>query len=226
MKKSKTCARSKVGIAWSALVVLVMGHSSQAQAQSTLTLSGNVSITTCFVKVALGSGASGGGVGSSTPTFAIPAVQNSAPTTSAIRGASLNSVTKFTVGLASSAGGSGTCTVGSNWNTAFALASPDTSISGRQLIPVTGGATGIGLELSSWSADGATLKQAISSYPAAATGVSFSGANNTSSQTGLDAVATTASQTFGVTVIKTAANGAAIGSGALSANLTLSYAVF
>jgi type 1 fimbria pilin len=225
MNQSKKVNRSKLGLAWLVLAVLAIGYAGQAQAQSALTLGGNVTVTTCLVKVALGSGASGTGTGTATPSFAIATVQNSSPTTSASRGSTLNSVTKFTVGLTGS-GGTGTCAASGTWNTVFALASPDNTISGRPLIPVTGGAAGVALELTSWSSDGGTQKQAISSYPTATRDVTYSGASNISSQTGLDAVAMSATQTFGVTMIKTAANGVALTSGVVNASVTLGYTVF
>ena len=227
MNHSKKFTRSKLGLAWSVLAVVATGYTGQAQAQSALTLGGNVTVTTCLLKVALGSGASGTGTGTATPSFAIATVQNSSPTTTAFRGSTLKAVTKFTVGLTGS-GGTGTCATPGTWNTVFALASPDTSQAGRSLIPVAvgaGNAAGMGLELTSWSSDGGTQKQAISSYPTATSGVTYSGASNISSQTGLDAVAMSATQTFGVTMIKTAANGAPITSGSVTASLTLGYTV-
>ena len=102
----------------------------------------------------------------------------------------------------------------------------DGTINGRALLPVTGGAGGFGLELNSYDAAGSTLVRAIGSYPASGLGVTYAGANNTSAQTGLDAVAMSATQTFGVGMVKNVAAGTAITSGSLSASVTVSYAVF
>ncbi len=229
MNHFNSSAQSKWGLTWSVLALIAMGYTGQAQAQnaSTVTLTGSVTLTTCFVKIATGSGASGGGTGNTTHTFAIPTVQNNVTTTNASRGGALGGVTKFTVGLASSSGGSGTCGIPGTWNTAFSTAGTvDTSIGGRAFLPVTGGAAGFGLELSSYDAAGSNLVRAISSYPASGLGVRYAGANNTSAQTGLDAAAMTATQTFGVGMVKTLAANSAITSGSLSASVTVSYAVF
>jgi len=229
MKHFDRLTRRKVGLACSTLALMAMGYTGHAQAQnaSTVTLTGNVTLTSCFVKIATGSGTSGGGTGNTVQTFAMPTVQNNVTSTNANRGGALSNTTKFTVGLASASGGSGTCSIPGNWNTAFSTASTvDTSLSGRGLLPVTGGAAGFGLELTAWDAGGTTSIKAISSYPTAGSGVTYSGTNNTSSQTGLDAVANTATQTFGVTMIKNVAAGTPITSGSLSASVTVSYALF
>lgn len=229
MNHFNSSAQSKWGLAWSVLALIAMGYTGQAQAQnaSTVTLTGSVTLTTCFVKIATGSGASGGGTGNTSHTFALPTIQNNVTTTSANRGGTLGAVTKFTVGLASSSGGSGTCAIPGTWNTAFSTAGAlDTGIAGRPLLPVTGGALGFGLELTSYDAAGSNLVRAISSYPASGRGVTYAGANNTSAQTGLDAVAMTATQTFGVGMVKNVGAGTAITSGSLSASVTVSYAVF
>jgi len=229
MKHFNSYAQSKWGLAWSVLALMAMGYTGHAQAQnaSTVTLTGSVTLTTCFVKIATGSGAAGGGTGNTAHTFALPTIQNNVTTTNANRGGSLGAVTKFTVGLATSSGGSGTCAIPGNWNTAFSTAGTvDGTINNRALLPVTGGAAGFGLELNSYDAAGSNLVRAISSYPASGLGVTYAGANNTSAQTGLDAVAMNATQTFGVAMVKTVPAATAITSGALSASVTVSYAVF
>ena len=106
MKHFNSPAQSKWGLAWSVLALIAMGYTGQAQEQnaSTVTLTGSVKLTTCFVKIATGSGAAGGGTGNTAHTFTIPTVQNNVTTTSATRGGALGAVTKFTVGLASSSG--------------------------------------------------------------------------------------------------------------------------
>ena len=229
MNHFNSSAQSKWGLTWSVLALIAMGYTGQAQAQnaSTVTLTGSVTLTTCFVKIATGSGAAGGGTGNTAHAFTIPTVQNNVTTTNATRGGALGAVTKFTVGLASTSGGSSTCAIPGTWNTAFSTAGTvDNSINGRAFLPVTGGAAGFGLELSSYDAAGSTLVRAIGSYPASGLGVTYAGANNTSAQTGLDAVAMTATQTFGVGMVKNVAAGTAITSGSLSASVTVSYAVF
>jgi hypothetical protein len=78
------------------------------------------------------------------------------------------------------------------------------------------------MELYSYSADGTTQVKTINSYAA----TTYSGTNYTSAQTSLAAVATTATQTFGVALIKTAAAGTALGSGTINGVVTVSYALF
>lgn len=208
------------------VAALALVYTGQTHAQSTLTLNGNVQITSCYLRVALGSGATGSGTGATSATFAIPTVQNSSPTTQAALGAALTSVSRFTVGLASAVGATGGCTLPGNWNTAFLTPTPVTTISGRQLLPIgTSTATGVAMELYSFLPDGTPVRT-INSYPASGINVSYAGANNTSAQTGLDAAAVTATQTFGVALIKTVGAGTALTSGTINGTVTVSYALF
>ena len=206
------------------VAALALVYTGQTHAQSTLTLNGNVQLTSCYLRVALGSGARVSGARGTSATFAIPTVQNSSPTTQAALGAALTSVSKFTVGLASADAGG--CALPGNWNTAFSTPTPVTTISGRQLLPIgTSTATGVAMELYSFLPDGTPVRT-INSYPSSGLNVSYAGANNTSAQTGLDAAAVTATQTFGVALIKTVGAGTALTSGTINGIVTVSCALF
>ena len=211
------------------VAAFALSHTGQAQAQvnnSALTVTGTIVTTSCYVKIALGSGATANasGTGSSTGSVALATdLQNNLTTTTAGAGTALTAVTKFSVGLTSASAGNLQCTGPNYWNTAFLSSTPITSLSGKALLPTTGSvATGLAMELYSYSADGLTQVRAINSYAA----TTYSGANNTSVQTNLAAVSTANTQTFGVALIKTAASGTALTSGTITGVVTVSYALF
>jgi hypothetical protein len=82
------------------------------------------------------------------------------------------------------------------------------------------------MELYSYDAAGTTLVQTITTYPAAATGVTYTGGTNVSSQTGLPTVPVASAQTFGVALVKTAAASTALTAGTITGVVTVSYALF
>jgi len=226
MKKLSSNFLRTTRLAYLALAAVAGSQAVHAQVNdSTLTITGTVVTTSCYLKILAGTGAAGGGSGALTASIAAPQVQSTATTTSAVAGAVLSPVVQFTVGLASASGGTSTCTGPSSWNTTFATASPLT-VAGKALLPQTGAGTGAAMELYSYSADGLTQKQAIGSYPASGATVTYSGATNVSGQTGLASVANTATQTFGVAMVKTAATTVALGAGSIIGIVTVGYVLF
>ena len=224
MKTLSTKMLRNTRVAYFALAALAGSQAVYAQASdATLTITGTVQTTSCFLRIAAGTGASGTGTSALTASIKAPTVVADSATQSAAAGFVLSPVSKFTVGLAASSGSTvAGCTGPSTWNTDFSTATPITSVSGRQFLPLSaGGGTGAALELYSFSADGATQVKAISSYAAPTYG-----ASNLSSQTGLVSVATTATQTFGVALVKTAAANTQLGAGAIAGIVTVSYALF
>jgi hypothetical protein len=227
MKKLSSNFLRTTRLAYLALAAVAGSQAVHAQVNdSTLTITGTVVTTSCYLKIQAGTGASGGGSGALTASIATPQVQSTANTTLAVAGAVLSPVVQFTVGLASASGGSSTCTGPASWNTTFATASPITSVSGRQFLPATGLGTGAAMELYSYSADGLTQRQAIATYPSSGSTVTYSGSTNVSGQTGLASVATTATQTFGVAMVKTASANTALGAGTIIGIVTVGYVLF
>ena len=211
-------------LAYLALAAVAGSQAVYAQANdATLTITGTVQTTSCFLRIAAGTGDAGGGTSGTTASISAPRVVATSATQSAAAGFVLSPISKFTVGLAATSGATAAgCTGPSTWNTAFSTATPITSVSGRQFLPLSaGGGTGAALELYSFSADGASQVQAISSYVAPTYG-----ALNISSQTGLVSVAPTATQTFGVALVKTAAANTQLGAGNIAGVVTVSYALF
>ena len=224
MKTLSTKMTRNTRVAYFALAALAGSQTVYAQANdATLTITGTVQTTSCFLRIAAGTGASGTGTSALTASITAPTVVATSATQSAAAGFVLSPVSKFTVGLAASSGTTvAGCAGPTTWNTAFSTASPITSVSGRAFLPLTaGGGTGAALELYSFGADGATQVQAISSY-----GAPTYAASNTSSQTGLASVAPDKTQTFGVALVKTAATNTALTAGAIAGVVTVSYALF
>lgn len=211
------------------LVLAGVAGSQAVYAQdATLTITGNVVTTSCAVRIAGGAGSTNNsaGNGAATASITAPTVTGTAATTSAAPGIVLSPVVKFTVGLTSAVGASTACTGPTSWNTAFLAPSQITSVAGRAFLPVTGTGTGAAMELYSYDSTGNTLQQTITNYPTAATGVTYNGGTNTSSQTGLAAVPVANAQTFGVALVKTAAAATALGAGTIIGTVTVSYALF
>ena len=224
MKTLSTKMTRNTRVAYLALAALAGSQAVYAQANdATLTITGTVQTTSCFLRIAAGTGDAGGGTSGTTASISAPRVVATTATTSAAAGFVLSPISKFTVGLAAATGTTvAGCTGPSTWNTAFSTATPITSVSGRAFLPLSaGGGSGAALELYSFSADGATQVQAISSYVAPTYG-----ASNTSSQTGLASVAPDKTQTFGVALVKTAAANTQLGAGAIAGVVTVSYALF
>lgn len=225
MKTFSTKIARNTRLAYLAFAAVAFSQTGFAQVNdSQLTITGTVTSTSCYVKIAAGLGASGTGTGSTAATIVAPTVQVGTANTAAAAGTVLSPVVKFTVGLAAGLNTTA-CTGPSSWNTTFATSSPITTVTGRQFLPATGTGTGAAMELYSYSADGSTLTQTITSYPASGASVTY-GANNISAQTGLVSVATSATQTFGVALVKTAGIGTALGAGTIVGTVTVNYALF
>ena len=222
MKTLSTKMTRNTRVAYFALAALAGSQTVYAQANdATLTITGTVQTTSCFLRIAAGTGDAGTGTSGTTASIKAPTVVSTAATTSAAPGFVLSPISKFTVGLAATSGSTvAGCTGPSTWNTAFSTATPIT-VGTKQLLPLTGTGAGAALELYSFSADGATQVQAISSYAAPTYA-----ASNTSSQTGLASVAPDKTQTFGVALVKTAATNTALTAGAIAGVVTVSYALF
>jgi type 1 fimbria pilin len=219
-----------------ALAAVAVSHSGHAQAvDAALTINGAVTAVSCYARIAAGSGNAGGGTGSTTANLTIPTINLStaAGTTLAAAAGATLATQKFTVGLASSVGGAAGCGAGT-FNTAFTSpASGITTVSGltnRTFLAntaATGAASGVLIELAAFdNATGNTQVSRISVIPTTISGVTFSGASNTSLQTTLDAVSNTATQTFEARLVKTVAAGTQIGAGSIAGAVTVTHALF
>jgi len=227
MKKLSTSILRTTRLAYLALAAVAGSQAVYAQ-DATLTITGSVVTTSCGVRIAGGSGSANNGsaVGANAASITAPTVTGTGATTTGAPGLVLSPIVKFTVGLTSANGSATACAGATNWNTTFITASPITSVAGRAFLPVSGTGTGAAMELYSYDSTGNTLQQAIASYPAAATGVTYNGGTNTSSQTGLPAVPVAQAQTFGVALVKTAAAATALGAGTIIGTVTVAYALF
>jgi hypothetical protein len=229
MKKLSTSILRTTRPAYLALAALAGSQAVYAQ-DATLTITGNVTTTSCAVRIAGGFGSTNNaaGTGAITASITAPTVLGTATTTSAAPGVVLSPIVKFTVGLTSAVGAATACAGATNWNTAFTTATPLTvaGLANRTFLPFTGTGTGAAMELYSYDAAGTTLVQTITTYPAAASGVTYTGGTNLSSQTGLAAVPVASAQTFGVALVKTATATTALGAGTIVGTVTVSYALF
>jgi hypothetical protein len=229
MKTLSTKMTRNTRVAYFALAALAGSQAVYAQ-DATLTITGNVTTTSCAVRIAGGFGSTNNaaGTGAATASITAPTVIGTTTTTSAAPGAVLSPIVKFTVGLTSAVGAAAACTGATNWNTAFTTATPLTvaGLANRTFLPFTGTGSGAAMELYSYDAAGTTLVQTITAYPAAATGVTYTGGTNVSSQTGLPTVPVASAQTFGVALVKTAAANTALTAGTITGVVTVSYALF
>jgi len=218
-----------------AFAAVAVSHSGHAQAvDAALTINGTVTAVSCYARIAAGSGNAGGGTGATTANLTIPTINLStaAGTTLAAAAGTTLATQKFTVGLASSVGGAAGCGAGT-FNTAFTSpVSGITTVSGltnRTFLTNTasGAASGVLIELAAFdNATGNTQVGRISVIPTTISGVTFSGATNTSLQTALDAVSNTATQTFEARLVKTVATGTQIGAGSIAGAVTVTHALF
>jgi len=205
-----------------ALLALSGSHISHAQtvADATLSITGTVTATTCYLRI-------NSAVGGTAATLALPQISVNATTKAAAVGASLSIPRQFSIGLSDGSGSANNCGTATTFNTVFyAPAAQVVSLSSANYIQNTAlaaKATGIAIGLSSVNSNGV---QAISSIPASPSTVTFAGASNTSSQTGLVATSVTSTQNFQLTIVKTVSADTDIGAGAIEGTVMVSYAVF
>jgi len=205
-----------------ALLALTASHISHAQtvADATLSITGTVTATTCYLKI----NAASGGLFA---TLALPQVSVNATTKAAAAGDSLSIPKQFSIGLSNGSGSPNNCGTANTFNTIFyAPAGQLVSLGGSsyiQNIASSPSASGVAIGLSSLTSNGV---QAIGSIPISPSSVTFTGASNTSSQTGLVATSVTSTQNFQLTIVKTVSAGTDIGPGAIAGTVMVSYAVF
>ena len=139
MKTLSTKMTRNTRVAYFALAALAGSQAVYAQ-DATLTITGTVQTTSCFLRIAAGTGDAGGGTSGTTASISAPRVVATSATQSAAAGFVLSPISKFTVGLAATSGATvAGCTGPSTWNTAFFTATPITSVAGRAFLPLSAG---------------------------------------------------------------------------------------
>jgi len=206
-----------------ALLALTASHISLAQtvADATLSITGTVTATTCYLRI-------NAAVGGTAATLALPQISVNATTKAAAAGASLSIPRQFSIGLSDGSNSSNSCGTTNTFNTVFyAPAAQVFTLGGANYIQNTAfAANTTGVAIGLFSLNSSNVVQAISSIPASPSSVTFAGASNTSSQTGLLATSVTSTQDFQLTIVKTVSAGTDIGPGAIAGTVMVSYAVF
>lgn len=229
MKLISKRAMRNTRLAYLAMATLATSHLVHAQAaDAVLSVGGSVVATTCFVRI---DGAAGLAAGASSATLTLPPVNATAGAAGIATGTLLGTPKQFTVGLASAAGGTTDCAISgtTSFQTVFSgTGTQITTIGGKSYLAntATGNATtGVAIELASLNADG-TYKQAVTSIPTTPTnGITYSGATNISSQTGLAASAYNSTQKFQLSLIKALAPASAIAAGTVTSTVNINYSV-
>ena len=226
MKKLSTSILRTTRLTYLALAGLAVSHIAHAQAaDAVLNVTGTVTGSTCVVRIDAGNGLASGG----SATTALPSFQASAGAAGVAQWTALAAPKKFTVGLASATGLTTACATGgtTSFQTMFvATASQLTSGTPQAYLLNTGSAAGVAIKLDALNAAGTSVVQTVSTIPTTSAGITFTGANNTSSQTGLDAALYSAVQSFQLTPIKLLATATPIQTGTIAASVNINYNVF
>jgi len=229
MKKLSAKIMHTIRLTYLAMAGLAVSHLSQAQAaDAVLNVTGTVTGSTCVVRIDGGNGI----VTAGSATTAFPSFQASTGAIGVAQFTALSAPKKFTVGLAGAAGGVTACaTAGStSFQTMFTASAGQLTAGTPQAYLVNTAAgnalTGVAIKLEALNAAGTTVVQQVSTIPTSTAGITFSGATNTSNQTGLDAALYSAVQSFQLTPVKLLATGTAIAAGAITASVNINYNVF